>query len=140
MLAVDLFCCEAFIRLCIRVTNPNVEKGRAFSGGSRPSDMGGRGGGEGRSSRPRDKGGPRSPKTFFSALRASFWSKNKRGGGGRPPTNVNVEPGRGIRCSVRIRCQHFSVYLLRIFSISIFCYNSVACDTGRYIYNPISSV
>ena len=41
MLALDLFCGEAFIRLCIRVTNPNVEKGRAFSGGSSPSDKGG---------------------------------------------------------------------------------------------------
>ena len=44
MLALDLFCGEAFIRLCIRVTNPNVEKGRAFSGGSSPSDKGGGGG------------------------------------------------------------------------------------------------
>ena len=43
MLAVDLYCGEAFIRLCIRVTNPNVEKGRAFSGGSSPSDKGGGG-------------------------------------------------------------------------------------------------
>ena len=43
MLALDLFCGEAFIRLCIRVTNPNVEKGRAFSGGYRPSDKGGGG-------------------------------------------------------------------------------------------------
>ena len=67
MLALDLFCGEAFIRLCIRVTNPNVEKGRAFSGGSSPSDKG---------------GGGRSPKQFFSALWASFWSKNKGGGPG----------------------------------------------------------
>ena len=103
MLALDLFCGEAFIRLCIRVTNPNVEKGRAFSGGSSPSDKG---------------GGGRSPKQFFSALWASFWSKNK-GGALDPPlalqlpksTSVNVEPG--IRCSVRTSCQHFSVHLLR---------------------------
>ena len=38
-----------------------------------------RGGG---SSRPLDKGGGRSPKKTFLALRASFWSKNK---GARPP-------------------------------------------------------
>ena len=107
MLALDLFCGEAFIRLCIRVTNPNVEKGRAFSGGSSPSD----------------KGGGRSPKQFFSALWASFWSKNKGGTGPAGPSpgsatgiappskSVNVEPG--IRCSVPTRCQHLSVYLLR---------------------------
>ena len=42
------------------------------------------GGGEGwRSTRPLDKGVARSPKIFFSALRASVWFKNKGGG---PPT------------------------------------------------------
>ena len=61
MLGVDLFCDEAFIRHCIRVTNPNVEKGRVL---------------------PLQK-----------------------------TTSVNVEPG--IRCSLRTRCQHFSVYLLK---------------------------
>ena len=34
----------------------------------------------GRSSIPRDKGGARSQIFFFSALRASVWSKNKGGG------------------------------------------------------------
>ena len=33
----------------------------------------------GQSSRPLDKGGGCSPPKFFSALRASVWSKNKRG-------------------------------------------------------------
>ena len=37
------------------------------------------GGGEGGSSRPWDKG-KQFPKKFFSALRASVWSKNKGGG------------------------------------------------------------
>ena len=60
MLGIDLFCDEAFIRHCIRITNPNVEKGRVL------------------------------------ALQKT--------------TSVNVEPG--IRCSLRTRCQHFSVYLL----------------------------
>ena len=110
MLAVDLFCSEAFIRLCIRVTNPNVEKGRAFSGGSRPSDKGGGGGG----------GGPK--KIFFGPL-GLILVENKGGTGpagpspgsatglATPSTSVNVEPG--IRCSVPTRCQHLSVYLLR---------------------------
>ena len=39
--------------------------------------------GGGRSSRPWNKGGGSVSKKFFSALRASFWSKNK--GGGPPP-------------------------------------------------------
>ena len=103
MLALDLFCGEAFIRLCIRVTNPNVEKGRA-----RPSDGGGGGGLQ---------------NNFFRPFRASFWSKNKGGTGpagpspgsatslATPSTSVNVEPG--IRCFVPTRCQHLSVYLLR---------------------------
>ena len=158
MLAVDLFCGEAFIRLCIRVTNPTSKK-------AEPSvaypDLAGGGGGIGHPD-PEMRGGGVVSKKFFSALRASFWSKNK--GGPRAPrappldpplalqlpksTSVTVEPG--IRCSVRTRCQHFSVHLLRcwlnlavsvyFFSISIFCYNSVACDTRRYTYNPISSV
>ena len=53
-----------------------------FSGGSKPSDKGGhpdpeiRGGGGG--------GGGRPPYKLFSALWASFWSKNKGGGPGAP--------------------------------------------------------
>ena len=47
------------------------------SGGSRPSDKDW--GGGGRSSRPSDKGAV--SKEFFSALRASFWTKNKEGPG-----------------------------------------------------------
>ena len=49
----------------------------AISNVIRPSDKGGR------SSRPWDKGGPGLKKKFFSALRASVWSKNKGGHG--PP-------------------------------------------------------
>ena len=49
------------------------------SGGSRPSDKGG-----GWSSRHWDKGGGLVSKKFFSALRASFLSKNKGGGTGTP--------------------------------------------------------
>ena len=45
------------------------------SGGSRPSEEGGGRGGV----------GGQSLKKIFSALRASFWSKNKRGVLGRPP-------------------------------------------------------
>ena len=48
------------------------------SGGSRPSDKG-----SARSSRPWDKLGCGLKKNFFSALRASIWSKTKGGGGGR---------------------------------------------------------
>ena len=41
--------------------------------------------GGGSSSRPLDKGeGPVFKKNFFSTFRASVWSKNKRGGEGRP--------------------------------------------------------
>ena len=48
------------------------------SGGSTPSERGG--GGEGVwSSRPGDKGGTWPLKKIFSALRVSFWSKNKVG-------------------------------------------------------------
>ena len=52
----------------------NVTKWTVFSGGSRPSD----------------KGGARSQKKFFSALRASVWSK-KRGRGG-PPRALLLDP------------------------------------------------
>ena len=45
---------------------------------SRPSDKDGGGNGH---PDPEIRGGPAPPK-FFSALRASFWSKNKWGGGG----------------------------------------------------------
>ena len=52
---------------------------RVYSGGSRPSDKEtGGGGGEG------------TPKNFFSAFRASVWSKDK--GGGRPPRAPPMEP------------------------------------------------
>ena len=54
-------------------------------GGSRPSDKGGGEGGGGHLD-PEIRGA-RSQKKFFSALRASFWSKNKGGAGPRasPP-------------------------------------------------------
>ena len=55
------------------------------NGGSRPSDKWGGGGG---SSRPWDKGGP--GRFFFSALRASVWSKNK--GEGRAPRAPPLDP------------------------------------------------
>ena len=51
-----------------------------YSVGSRPSDKGG----ARSSSRPWDRGRWRSQKNIFSALQASFWSKNKRGGASRP--------------------------------------------------------
>ena len=59
-----------------------------ISGGSRPSDKGGGGchphaGG--------DKGGARYQKTFFSALRASVWSKNKGGPSLDPPLTMATE-------------------------------------------------
>ena len=44
--------------------------------GSRPSDYGGGGGGDGSQPDPEIRGA-RSPKTIFSALWASVWSKNK---------------------------------------------------------------
>ena len=54
-----------------------------FSGGSRPSDKGGgRGGWGGGHLDPEIRGRTRSPKKFFSVLRASFWSTNKGWGGG----------------------------------------------------------
>ena len=56
-----------------------------FSGGSRPSDKGGGGGGGlgGGHPDPEIRGRTRSPKKFFSVLRASFWSTNKGWGVGR---------------------------------------------------------
>ena len=48
------------------------------SGRSRPSHKGGEGGWLGHPD-PEIRGVGRSPKRFVSALRASFWSKNKRG-------------------------------------------------------------
>ena len=139
MLAVDLFYGEACIRLCIRVTNPNVEKSRAFSGGYRPWDT-----------------------DLFSALWASFWSKNKGGPGPLGPLPwihhwpCNSQNPRawllsrasaalfvpGVSTSPFISWGAGSIWLSvhTFFSISIFCYNSVACDTRRYTYNPISSV
>ena len=42
---------------------------------------------------PEIRGRTRSPKKFFSVLRASFWSKNKRwGGGGRAPRAPPQDP------------------------------------------------
>ena len=67
MLALDLFCGEAFIRLCIRVTNPNVEKGSAFSGG---------GGGIGHPDPEiRGGGGGVAKKIFFGPLGPHFGRK-----------------------------------------------------------------
>ena len=42
-------------------------------------------GGGGVLGRPLDKWGARSPKNFFSALRASVWSKSQGGGPPAPP-------------------------------------------------------
>ena len=58
-----------------------------FSGGSRPSDNGGGGGKGGLGGGhpdPEIRGRTRSPKKFFSVLRASFWSTNKGWGGAGP--------------------------------------------------------
>ena len=59
-----------------------------YSGGSRPLDKGGWGGG---GSHPDSEimEGDRSQKQFFSALRASFWSKNK--GEGRAPRSPPLD-------------------------------------------------
>ena len=58
---------------------PDIEGGGSSqkqpSGGSRPSDE--EWGGGGRPSRPWHRGGGASSRKNFSALRASFWSKNK---------------------------------------------------------------
>ena len=58
------------------------------TGGSRPSDKGGRVGGGHLDPEIR---GARSQKKFFSALRASVWSKNK-GARGRPPRASPLDP------------------------------------------------
>ena len=42
---------------------------------------------------PEIRGRTRSPKTFFSVLRASFWSKNKRWGGGGGTCPPGPSPG-----------------------------------------------
>ena len=71
------------------------------SGGSRPSDKGGGGGGG--HPDPEIRGGPGLKKNFFSALRASFWSKNK--GGGRAPQAPPLDPpllGNRIQVSTGI--------------------------------------
>ena len=68
------------------------------SGGSRPSDKGGGGHPD-----PEIRGGPGLKKIFFSALRASFWSKNK--GGGRAPQAPPLDPpllGNRIQVSTGI--------------------------------------
>ena len=59
-----------------------------YSGGSRPLDKGGWGGGSHPDSEIME--GDRSQKQFFSALRASFWSKNK--GEGRAPRPPPLDP------------------------------------------------
>ena len=46
---------------------------------------GGGGGGGGHPDPKIRRGRGRPPEIFFSALRASFWSKNKGGGGASPP-------------------------------------------------------
>ena len=143
MLALDLFCGEAFIRLCIRVTNPNVEKGRAFSGGSSPSDKGGGGGGGG------DK------KNFFRPFGPHFGRKIRGGPWIRhwPCNSQNPRAWMLSRASAALFVPVVStspfiswgagsiwLSVRTIFRISIFCYNSVACDERRYTYKPISSV
>ena len=61
------------------------------SGGSRPSDKGGRGEGAGHPHPEIRGGGGSLQKNFiFLALPASFWSKNK--GGGRPPRAPPLDP------------------------------------------------
>ena len=70
-----------------KIQQPNSwESCTACSGGFRPSDKWGGGGGEGGGGHPdpeiSGEGGGHNK--FFSALRASVWSKNK-GGGGRAP-------------------------------------------------------
>ena len=63
------------------------------SGGSRPSD---KGGGTGHP-HPEIRGA-RSPKKFFSVLRASFWSKNK-GGPGPPGPLPWIHQCKGMQSS-----------------------------------------
>ena len=41
---------------------------------------------------PEIRGGGQSPKIFFSALRASFWSINKAGGGGGWARTPHLDP------------------------------------------------
>ena len=78
------------------------------SAGFRPWVKGG--GGRGLS-RPWDKGEDRSPKNFFSTLRASVSSKNKGGGGGPPP---GPSPGSATANHPGNRCPkartHLSLY------------------------------
>ena len=92
----------------------NVTKWTVFSGGSRPSD----------------KGGARSQKQFFSALRASVWSKNKGEAGPAGPS-----PGSATGCNIRDfnapckRTQHcwpttpnvVGCYMLRLFAHPVAC-------------------
>ena len=76
--------------LILAINQTDKESSRTFSyyepdssnsGGSRPSDMGGGGGEDGHPDPEITEG--RSPKNFFSALRASVWSKNNGGPGPR---------------------------------------------------------
>ena len=64
------------------------ERGAGSTGGSRPSDKGG----GGRSSRAWNRGGGKSLKKYFSALRASVWSKNR---GAWPPRFSPLDPPLG---------------------------------------------
>ena len=57
------------------------------------SDLQIRGGGGGEADiTPLEKGGPGLKKNFLGALRASVWSKNKRGGGGWAPQAPPLDP------------------------------------------------
>ena len=63
----------------------SFDKKKQGSGGSRPSDKGGRGGRGAGHPDAEIRGGARSQKQIFSALWASVWSKNK---GGSPAPRV----------------------------------------------------
>ena len=80
-----------------------------------------------RRSRPSDNGGVRGgggggfPKKFFSALRASFWSKNKRrgegGGGGAPEPLPSVPSVTAARRRMHV-----------LLNGKVYVYNRNVCD------------
>ena len=78
-----------------------------LSGGSRSSDKGWGGGGGGGHPDPEVRGEGGGAPNFFPGLRASVWSKNKRG---RPPlepslplqTRLNPAPRTALPCRVRM--------------------------------------
>ena len=78
------------------------------SGGSRPSDKGGGGGGGDGHPDPEIRRG--SPKKFFSAHRASVWSKNK-GGRGRVPRAPPLDPPLPSNNQEKHVCNDFSTKL-----------------------------